>query len=175
MEHPRFFKDAGEPMTVGEVARRFGERIDAGDIEGACDVIDDLFLDGSWGHILRADQPDGKTMRADVRGLVASAYRRGKARGDILQEKLDGFRRQQDEDYARLRTDLKRVRLYVEAASLMEFGSRDPEGKLCLDLLDKHGAGNALDPVRTDQSYPFCPTCQKVLEDCGCDGLQEAK
>lgn len=141
MEHPRFFKDTGEQMTVGEIARRFGDKLDAGDIDGACDVIDDLFLDGAWAHILGANQPDGKTMRADVRGLVAAAYKWGRARGDILQTKLDEFRRQQDEDYAKLRTDLKRVRLYVNDASLMEFGSRDAEGKLCLDLLDKHGAG----------------------------------
>lgn len=41
-------------------------------------------------------------------------------------------------NFKRLEADLKRVRDYVDMASLGEHGWRDPEGVLCMSLLIEH-------------------------------------
>lgn len=70
----------------------------------------------------------------------------GDRRADILQQKLDDFRKQTREDFLARKTDLKRVWLYVDNMATGEYGYRDSEGHLCAQLLEKWGGGNASDP-----------------------------
>ncbi len=79
---PRFIRDGGkdETVTVGEIVTPIANALDLDDVDKACDVLDDLFLDGSWGHEL-TEVRHGRLLKKDIRGLVVAAYQEGKKRG----------------------------------------------------------------------------------------------
>lgn len=75
-------RDFGGKMTLGEVldyleAALNAEATEESTSDVACDVLDKYFLFGAWGQ--RWDDRDYDLLR-DIRGLVISAYRRGKAK-----------------------------------------------------------------------------------------------
>lgn len=99
---------------------------------------------------------------AEASGEVKSGLCAGDQRADILQQRLDDFRRQSQEEYRLRKTDLKRVLLYVDNAASGEYGYRDSEGHLCVQLLEKWGGGNASDPSMVKpQSYS---EAKRILE-----------
>lgn len=89
MNQPRFNKDSGEKMTISEIVRQMAEKLDANDESGAILVINDLFLNGSWGHLLDPSLPDVTTLREDMCGMFLVAYRTGKTRGEALKERAN--------------------------------------------------------------------------------------
>lgn len=73
-------KDHGEPLTLGTIATRIREAMEANASELsrkdiACDIIDRDFLFGAWGD--KWTDYDVNLLR-DIRGLILAAYMAGK-------------------------------------------------------------------------------------------------
>lgn len=93
---PRFGRDHGEQITMGEIASRVADKLDAGDEDGAADAIDELLLFGAWGWVLHPDVVSGTdslgypvshlragervTLNKDLRGAIIAAYKAGRSR-----------------------------------------------------------------------------------------------
>ena len=66
------------PPTMGEVAERVAAKLNAGDVDGACDVIDECFL-GQWVALMEQPGPlrAGEKAKAlkDLRGLIVAVHK----------------------------------------------------------------------------------------------------
>lgn len=93
MKYPqKHARDCGKGMTMGELVRMVADAIDAGDEKKASDILDEEFIYGSWGHLLREPEDSTKQeiiyhqafenllLGKDIRGLAIVAYRAGRKR-----------------------------------------------------------------------------------------------
>lgn len=78
-------KDSGPSCTVGDVAREIVDKLEEGDEDAACDVVDEKFIYGSWGFLLantnNLKDAIYRQLRKDLRGLLIAVYREGRHRG----------------------------------------------------------------------------------------------
>lgn len=86
MKHPvKYARDSGQKITLGDLADKIVLAIESGDIDIYCDVVDEEFIWGCWGHVLGDDweKPrkihpvENTLLNKDIRGLILKMYELG--------------------------------------------------------------------------------------------------